>query len=181
MGYKVKAALGVVAILAIGVLYALEFHWFDRTIDMPLLVKYALVIGGGVGLTIGWYLQRGVKQPVEKVQLYLLALASCMLLGPLLGSLSNRMMSFGPTQAVAVEFVDEEGYYGDRTPPIIGEEIKPTAYYLFFYYQNDLRRIKNKNRYIRTLVKRGDTVYLPVKKGLWGFDLVTYDELNPPN
>jgi hypothetical protein len=180
MGYKVKAVIGVVAILSVGVLYALEFRWFDRTINMPLLVKYALLLGAVVGIAIGGYLQKGVRQSVEKMQLFLLAFSVCLLITPLLASLTNRLLSQHPTQSIAVEFVDEEGFYADRTPPIIGEDIKPTAYYLFFYYEDGLRRIKNKNRYIRGAITRGDTIYLPIRKGLWGFDLVTHEILSVP-
>ena len=171
MSYKIYALLGVFGVIGIAVLYGFEYSWFDRTIGMPGLVRLALGIGGLSGLIVGWYQQRHAKSRTEKAQMFVIFLVLGLILGPLLASLSNRLFTPWPAQQQQVEFVDEEGFYSDRAPPIVGEKIEADWFHLTFYYEGKLRRIKNKKSYFRN-AERGDSIPLLIKPGLWGFDVV---------
>ena len=180
MNYKIYALLGVFAVIGLAVLYGFEYSWFDRTIGMPALVKWALGIGAFIGLIVGGYLQRQAKSRTEKAQMIVIFLVLGLVLAPLLASLSNRLLSPWPAQQQQVEFIDEEGFYSDRAPPIVGEKIEPDWFHLTFYYQGKLRRIKNKKSYFRS-AERGDSILLLIKPGLWGFDVVQRSQIDEPS
>ena len=85
MSYKIYALLGVFGVIGIAVLYGFEYSWFDRTIGMPGLVKWALGIGGLSGLIVGWYLQRQAKTRTEKAQMFVIFLVLGLDTGALAG------------------------------------------------------------------------------------------------
>jgi hypothetical protein len=180
LSYKIYALLGVFAVIGLAVLYGFEYSWFDRTIGMPGLVKRSLLVGGLSGLLAGWYLQRQAKSRTEQAQMYVIFVVLGLVLAPLLASLSNRLLTPWPAQQQPLEFIDEEGFYSDRAPPIVGEDIKPDWFHLTFYYEGKLRRIKNKKSYFRH-AERGDSILLSIKPGLWGFDVVQRSRIDGNN
>ena len=172
MNYKIYAVLGVLGVLGIGLLYSFELNWFDRTMDMPRLVLYALLAGGAVGGVIARRKVHPDNDLTDRVQIYLLFIVIGFVLAPLLACFLNHSIAPGSTKDLAVEFVEEKAYYASRTPPIKGEIVKPTGYYLFFYYDDKLRRIKNRESYFGEQ-ERGDDIRLPITKGLLGFSYVS--------
>lgn len=172
MNYKIYAVIGVLGVLGIGLLYSFELSWFDRTMDMPRLVLYALLAGGIVGGLIAWRKIHPDNDLTDRAQIYLLFIVAGFVLAPLLACFLNHSIAIKPAEDLAVEFVEEKAYYASRTPPIKGEVVKPTGYYLFFYYDSKLRRIKNKESHFGAQ-ERGDDIRLPIAKGLLGFSYVS--------
>jgi hypothetical protein len=171
MNYKIYALLGALILLGSGIVYSLEFNWFNRTINMPELARYALLIGGLAGAAIAWAQRHQGRDQLERVQLFIFFIVIIGLYGPLFASLSNRLLSFRPEEYKTVKVTEENAFYASRTPPIKGETVKPSGYYLFFYFQNELRRIKIEKSYLRGR-DPGTEIQLPMKKGLWGYYVV---------
>ena len=168
--YLRYGGLGVFLILLI-VLYVFEFRHFDNTLRVKGLVIASLIVGALLGLLLGIrYRHRGADL-TEKVQIFVFFIVISMIFMPLIGNLSNRLLSFRQAVPTEVEFVEERPYLSDRMGVIKGEEIKPTGYYLFFYHQQTLFRIKSKTARFGGL-QRGDLIQLDIKKGLWGWQVV---------
>ena len=170
---RVAAFFLVLPLIGVIALYVLEFRWFDRTIDMRSLALYALAIGAAAGTTLGWRLSRQGRNSVEKVQLYIFCIVTCTLFAPFLASLSNRLLSPYPARPRPVEFFDEQAYLSDRFGLTKGEQIEPSGYYTFFYYQGRLRRVKSRKPLLPG-TEKGEMAELYMKRGLWGFEVVLH-------
>lgn len=151
--------------------YVNEFDHFNLTINAKKLVIPSLLIGGAIGAGIGWYLQRGQREPIVRVQIILACFFAGLIVAPLFASLSNRMLSWKKPQYAEVEFVKEEPYFSSRFGAIKGESQMPSGYYLFFIYKNKLIRVTLDQEYFEG-VEEGDFIRIPIKTGLWGIDFI---------
>ena len=169
--YLLYSAIGI-GVLALIVFYVLEIYYINRTFKVGWLMGISALVGLAAGGWIAYNLRQTGKDLTEKIELYVF----CMLMGaffaPLLGSLSNRLLSFHPVRQEAVEFVKQEGYKSDRFGILQGEEVELDGYYLFFLRHGKVERITTKIP-LPPDIQRGDTLYLPTKKGLWGFEWIT--------
>lgn len=152
-------------------IYVKEFDHFNLTIKAKNLVIPALVIGGVLGLALGWYLQRGQEDSVVRLQIVMACLFGLIIVAPLFASLSNRLISWKKVRYEEVEFVKEQAFYSSRFGAIKGDSQMPTGYHLFFYYHDRLIRISLKKSLFETN-EEGDRILIPVKKGLWGTDFI---------
>ena len=61
----------------------------------------------------------------------------------------------------------------DRFGRLEGEEPRVDGYYLFFRKEGELHRVELPANWDEPVgIKPGDSISLPFKKGLWGFDLL---------
>jgi len=79
------------------------------------------------------------------------------------------LWSVHPTRKVPVEFVEESARYAGRFGA--GETATANTYFTFFYKNQKLFKIQTRQP-VFPGAKRGDIVELPLKRGLWGFDVV---------
>lgn len=175
--WKQKLALFAGALAAIGliVLYALEFRWFDRTIQFSHLAGWSIAIGALPGTILGVYFSRKESDITDSVRVFLFCLFPCVFFAPLMGSWSNRLAGWQEGRAEPVVFAQAQAYYASRSGPIKGEKVKPSGWAYFFYYREKLRRIKHKQEWrIPAQTNRGDTLFLNMRKGLWGYDVVQF-------
>lgn len=174
MAYTLKERLTYtsagLAMLGLVVIYALEFSWFNRTLDMSSLAFYSMGAGGGIGLALGYYVARQEYGLTEKIQIYIFFGLSCTIFGPLGGSLSNRLLS-PPGKPTPVEFVSQSARYASRSGPVPGEKPAPNAFDIEFYYRQEIRKISSLTPYPDAL-ERGDTVLVRIKPGLWGYEVI---------
>ncbi len=169
---RFTALLIVLSVVGLIALYVLEFRWFDRTLNMRSLALYAMGAGALLGAALAWRFSRQAQSLVERVQLYVFFIVFCTLFAPFFASLSNRLLSPHGIHPRAVEFFEQRAYLADRFGLTKEEEIEPTGYYTFFYYEGQLRRVKSKLPLLPLEIKRGQRVELLMKKGLWGYDVV---------
>ncbi|MBV6653986.1 MAG: hypothetical protein KI786_09545 [Mameliella sp.] len=167
---RITFTLAGLTMLGLVVVYALEFSWFNRTINMPGLAIYSMIGGAMVGLALGHYVSKRESGLTEKIQIYIFFGLSCTIFGPLAGSLSNRLLS-SPSKPVPVEFVSQSARYVSRSGPIQGEKPVPNLFDIEFYYRQKIRKISSLTP-INEPQKRGDTVLINLKPGLWGFEVV---------
>lgn len=167
---RLTYTLAGLAMLGLVVVYALEFAWFNRTLGMSSLAFYSMAVGGCIGFALGHYAARQEHGLTEKIQIYIFFGLSCTIFAPLVGSLSNRLLS-PPGRPIAVEFVSQSARYASRSGPIAGEKPVPNAFEIEFYYRQEVREITSLTPYPSTL-QRGDTVLINVKPGLWGCEVI---------
>ncbi len=163
-------AIGL-GLLGLIVLYALEFNWFNRTINMPALALGSFILALLIGLGIGHRYAQQEHGLTEKIQIYLFFAGSCGIFGPLAGSLSNRLLSPPAGSPTPVEFVDQWSEYASRGGLMKGEVPQGNLYTIEFYYRQRVRRVISRTP-VPNPGARGDTIYLLIKPGLWGFEVV---------
>ncbi len=173
-----KAVLAVVLFFAFIIIYVNEFNYFNLTINAKKLVVPAVIVGLSTGIGVGWYFQRGQRDPVVRLQIVMACMFAGLIVAPLLASLSNRLLSWRQTQYREVEFVKEQPFYSSRFGALKGESQMPTGYYLFFYYKNKLRRISLEQSYFET-TEEGERILVPIKTGLWGIDVIQPSKMKP--
>ncbi|MEL7020606.1 MAG: hypothetical protein AAGK47_03285 [Bacteroidota bacterium] len=160
-----------VFLLVLIVLYVLEFPHFSNTFDMKSLVLWSLLLGAIVGMGIGYGFRKEAADLTERVQLYLFLMVLTMIYAPLVGSLTNRLLSFDTASAEAVEFVETVPFYADRFGILKGEQIRPNAYHTFFYRQGRLSYVRSSTPLFPD-AKMGATVEIKTRQGFWGYDCV---------
>lgn len=168
---RIAGLLITALILGFVVLYALEFHYFNRTLGFGRLLWWSLPVGAAVGAGLGYRFRKQGSSRLERVQLYVFFIVLCTLFAPLFASLSNRLLAPQAARSVPVEFAGVEPRFSSRFG--LMEDEKPVAnqFYLFFYYDGRLHRIRTDSLRFPEAV-RGDTVQLMLKRGLWGKEIV---------
>lgn len=168
--YLLYGGAGFLIIFLI-VLYVFEFSHFNRTLNARRLVVGSLLVGVILGVILGRRFQDSGEDMTEKIQIYVFFIFICGLFMPLFGSLANRLLSFSAATPVPVEFVEEKPFYSSLYGMLRGERARTTGYYLFFYKDQRLHRIENKQPMFPN-AQQGDTVAVPVKRGLFGVEFV---------
>lgn len=168
--YAIYGGLGLLLIGLI-VLYILEFDHFNRTFEPGRMLGASAIVGALLGALLAYRLSRGAKEMIERVQIYVFCIALCAIFAPLLGSLSNRLLSFQPAREEPFIFFQQKPFAEKPFGVLQGEEVKADGYYLFFFREGKLERIKVKEP-LSGSPRQGDTIYLPVRRGLWGVEWV---------
>jgi len=167
----VSGFLGTVLILGLIVVYALEFRYFDRTLGFGRLLGWSLPFGAAAGWLLGRRFQWQGRDRLERIQLYVFFIVLCTLFAPLFASLTNRLLSWRAPRSVAVEFAGAEPRFSSRYGLMEGEAPEANQFYLFFYHDGGLHRIKTGGLRFPE-AERGDTVGLTMQQGLWGYEIV---------
>lgn len=164
-----KIALIAIVVITIPVLYTLEVNPLNRTLHAGRMMAISLVIGLVIGTLLGYHFQKAATEVVGRIRTYAVCIILSTLVLPLLVSLSNRLLSFQSTERVEVEFIEESPRYSSRFGAY--EAAQANSYLTFFYKAEQLHRIQTPQS-IFPNAQRGDQVKLPIKKGLWGFEIV---------
>ncbi len=169
----ISAGLVVLLVFIALVLFAFEVKHFSNTFQVNAMVQRALLLGGGVGLGISYWLTRNKPDMdlLPKFQLWVAVFIGCVLIMPLLASLTNRYLSFSGSELTPVELVKVEGIYSSRFGMPEGETPKADVYYVFMIKEGQLERIKSKTNPFPNS-NEGDFVDLPIRSGFWGYDYV---------
>jgi hypothetical protein len=166
------AAFSTLLFFGVIVLYALEVGWIHRTLQGNLLVRYGALVGLLLGLPIGAIMAWKAKYAADRAPFFFAGLLGCLVLGPLSGSLSNRLPAADqPIVNTTVEVHLEEAYYSLRFGKIKGARPKPDGYRAYFYYQDQLTKVQVTEPLFPGK-RRGDEAILPLKTGFWGFEFV---------
>ncbi len=163
-----KIVSGAVGFFIFIFLYAWEFSWYANTFDRNKLIIVGIVIGMVAGLVAGYLLRHKSQEIIGKFQICVGMTVLGAILMPLILSMSNRILSFGELQQESVEFVKNEAFNENRFGHIPQE--KPDGFYTFVLRNGAYIRLTTKTP-IYEEAQKGDKVILPVKKGLWGFEI----------
>ncbi len=163
-----KIAAGAVSFFIFILLYVNEFSWYANTFNRNKLIIMGVIIGLMAGLAVGYKLQHKSQEIIGKFQICLGMMMIGAIVIPLIFSMSNRLLSFSGIQEESVEFVKSEGFNESRFGRIPQEN--PDGYYAFVVRNGVVLRLTTKTP-IYQEAHKGDQVPLPVKKGLWGFEI----------
>ena len=104
---------------------------------------------------------------------HLIFLTLGVLLLPVFGSMTNRLLSFSNYKNQPVELFVQKGFIAD-VGIIQGQSLKPDGYFTFVILDGNLERLKSKEPMYPNAVK-GDLVDLKMKKGLYGYWVIKTD------
>lgn len=166
------AFLSVLFFFGVIILYAFEIGWINRTLHGSQLVQYGALAGLIAGALLGAVAAWKSKYVADRAPFFFAALFGCLILGPLAGSLSNRLPAENqPIAGTKVEVHLEEAYFSLRFGKIKGARPQPSGYRAFFYYRGQLTKVQATDPLFPGK-RRGDEAILPLKTGFWGFEFV---------
>ncbi|MFK7774702.1 MAG: hypothetical protein AB8F94_21365 [Saprospiraceae bacterium] len=160
--------LGALSIFLVAFLYAFEVKYFSNTFEGKSLILRSLIVGTLVGIAAGYFFSKQFHDSLEKLKLYIFFIVIALLVFPLLGSLSNRLLSFSSKQKTEVELQSQEAYLQSRFGRVKTKN-KKDGIFLFFVKDQKIHRVKTKE-ILFPGSKKGDRVYIVTKKGLWGYE-----------
>ena len=160
--------LGAGIIFLVAFLYAFEVKHFSNTFEIKSLITRSLIVGLLVGIIAGYFFSKQFNDGLEKLKSYFFFIVISLLLFPLLGSLSNRILSFSSKQKTEVEFQSQAGYIQSRFGNINTKKDQD-GIFLFFVKDQKIVRVKTK-KFLFPDSKKGDRVHIVTKKGFWGYE-----------
>lgn len=160
--------LGTLAIFIVVFLYAFEVKYFSNTFEIKSLISKSLMVGLFAGISAGFYFSKRYNDGLEKLKMFVFFIVISLLLFPLLGSLSNRLLSFSPKQKIEVELQSQEAYLQSRFGRVKTKK-KRDGIFLFFVKDQKIERVKTKEILFPESTK-GDRVYIVTRKGFWGYE-----------
>ncbi|MBV6439181.1 MAG: hypothetical protein DYG98_20505 [Haliscomenobacteraceae bacterium CHB4] len=170
MRTRILALLAVLVFFALVWLYVREFAVLYNTIKAKSLVLGSMFVALML-VTGGLWRWRNRFTPWERhLPEVLFLLIFSVLFAPLFGSLLNR--SLGKNSHQSFEFVSETPYLASNYGILKGEKLKPTGYYLIVKEKGRELRFQYKTQSYYPLTKSGETVFLPVRSGLFGYRVV---------
>lgn len=171
--YRVWVATGVMGFFAIAALYAWEFNYFNRYLSFTNLMIVGLLTGALLGGLAAWRWGRQFSDSYDRMRFNLGVVLAGLVLGPLLVSLTNRLLDFRTPRVEAVEFVSADGRYKSRFGlPDTDEMLQPNTYHLYFYHRASLERVIFDESLGLEDRQRGDTIALEIRPGLLGLPWV---------
>ena len=174
--YRVKYGTFAVLIIGLGLLYVLEFRWFNLTIDLQKLVVRSLLIGSVVGLFFGYHYQRFATDLTENIQLYVFFLVLAWIFSPLLGSMTNRLLAFGEGRVETTTIYHVEARHTSSYGLLKGEKITANQWRISLETTEGLLEINSKNTVLND-AKKGDQLLIRLKKGLLGAEFIDLNSL----
>ncbi len=165
----------LIVLLMIGliVLYVLEFPAIRNTFKPGRLIWGAVIIGAVIGLVVGWFFQRTLFELVDKLRSFAFFIFVFAFFAPLFASWSNRFLSPYAIEERSCELIAKKAFYSERFGFMKGEKPKPAGYYIFVYDGKEIQRIVSRDGRFLSF-SEGDTLKLPVKKGLWGIKFFAF-------
>lgn len=163
-----KGIIGTLLLFAVVVSYAFEIRHFSNTFNIQTLLLSALGVGLVIGLLSGFYFSKNIKNSLEKIQIIIALVFAGLFITPLLASWINRGLS-SEAKMEEVTYMEQQVYSQSRFGQLEGE-MEPDGYYLFFYRNRKLERVKVKQMLFPPNTSKGLMVEIPIKKGGLGFD-----------
>lgn len=167
---RLLAWASVLVLLTGIILYTFEFRVFTNTIGVRALVLGAFAFGAlaAVGMLYAWRhrLTPWENHLPETLSIVVLS----MLFMPLLASRVNR--AGGVIEHQSFEFVSEMPYLSSSYGILRGQPLKASGIRLTVKKEGQTYRFQYKTQEYFPLTKRGESVLLPVRKGLLGAGVV---------
>ncbi|MFK8103889.1 MAG: hypothetical protein AB8G15_15250 [Saprospiraceae bacterium] len=172
-----KAVLLAISIFLVIVLYTIEFDFLSKTFEVFRMMIIALGIGAVVGIYFGNRFKEQGKNLEEKIVFFALSFFICLVVVPLLFSMTNRLLSFHAAKMEPLEFISSKAFGMKRFGVRKENMMDVDGYHLFFLRDGKVERIKSEQELFPGAVS-GDPIQLPIKQGLFGFYFVALNAQN---
>ena len=167
---RLKYSLPALIFLGLMIAAVFEFKWFQNTLEAKKMAGIFALIGAVLGGAWGHYFAKSTKDSTDKLRLYCLFIILSVLLMPVFGSITNRLLSFNDFKNEQVEFYEQRGFIAGMGV-IKGQSLNADGYFTFVVIDGELQRFKSE-KILYPKAKKGDRVDLKMKKGLYGFWVV---------
>lgn len=148
-------------------LYTREFNILSNTIGAKRLIFGSMMTAAVLlAIGIGWFRKRFMPWGQHLTELLFIGIFG-LLFAPLFGSLLNRGLGESDTQSF--DFVRETPYAAMGYGVLKDEKITPTGWFLTVREADRVHRFRYKTQAYYPISRPGDTVLLPIRKGLFGF------------
>ncbi|GAB4489680.1 MAG: hypothetical protein OHK0019_07600 [Saprospiraceae bacterium] len=162
--------LVVLAFFGLVWLYVREFAFLFNTIGAKRLVIGSMLVAAAVAFGCLWRWRERFTPWERHTPEVLFILIFSVLFAPLFGSLINRALA--KTENQSFEFISETPYFSSNYGILKSEKLRPTGWYLNAQENGRQHTFKYTNQAYYPLTKPGDTILLPVRKGLFGCRVV---------
>jgi len=163
--FKLLALFAVLAFFALVWLYVGEFAVLFNTIGARWLILGSMLVALLAASGALWLWRERFTPWERHTPEVLMTLVFSVLFAPLFGSLLNR--AFGKNDFQSFEFVSEMPYLASNYGILKGEKIKPSGWFLIVKERGRRLDFKYKTQPYYPLSHPGDTILLPVRKGLF--------------
>lgn len=167
---RTTALLAVVFFGLLVWLYVRAFAVFSRTMSPRWLVLGSMLVGAALAGGVVWRWRARFMPWERHFPEVILLSVFCVLFAPLFGSLFNR--GLGKNDFQSFEFVSETAYFASGYGILKGEKLKPTGWRLAVRENGRLHRFSYKTQAAYPLTKTGETVLIPVRRGLFGITVL---------
>jgi len=171
--FYATALAGVLVFFSLIGLYVREFPVFTNTIDAGRLAGIGFVVGAALAATLLYVFRVRLTPWSKHLPEVMTILVFTVLFGPLMASLLNRLG--GKSEYQSFEFLAETPYLSSNYGILKGEKIRPTGYKLEVREKGRLLRFRYKTQAYYPNTKPGETVLLPVRRGMLGFRVMTLE------
>ncbi len=168
---KLLAFSYVILMFGMIFLYVKEFPFLGNTLGIKKLVGFAF-LAAAILAGLGFLIFRKRLSPISNHGPELVfTIFPILFFAPLVASKINRIGQTIENQEFA--FVSETSFFASGYGILKGEEIKPTGFRLTIREKNgDLKTFKYKTQAYFPITKSGETILLPVRKGVFGFGIM---------
>ena len=172
MSIYLKGILIVAAIFGVIFGYAHEVEWYSNTFGIKALIFRSLAVGGILGGIVGWFLRKKATDLEDRMPIFI----GCIIVGlavfPIKAIWLNHFFADQTPLSKKVIFERETPIRGSRFGIIKGFKM-PAADGFYTYFLMDLEEQRVRSRQpIFPNVASGQTVELPLRQGLFGFQIV---------
>lgn len=180
--YRILVGLGVLAFFCLALLYALEIPYFNRYFSFTSFIVVSVVFGLLLGGFAAWRWGSRMKEPYDRMRLWVGLLVAGILFGPLFLSLLNRHVDPWPSYWENVELVEVEARLSSRYGLPDPEEMpESNSYHLYFYRNARLTRMVFQKKPDLGDTKKGDLIGVKIRRGLFGLEWVQAVRPEGPN
>ncbi len=171
-GY-LRVALATILIMGSIFLYVFEFRVFNRTLNIGWLLLISALVGGTLGYYISRKFSKGINETYERMRIYMVCIAMCVLFTPLYLSLINRFLDFSEPEIISVEFLSSSARISERFGNLKGVKNKIDHYAIVVVIDDQPVSFRTKKDYFSEF-KEGEIVDLKVNQGLLGVRYITF-------
>jgi hypothetical protein len=151
--------------------YVKEFPILTNTIGVKWLLGGALTAGLLIASLVVALSFKKLSPPGRHIPELLFIGSVSLIFSPLFASLLNRYP--GTDELRSFEFVSETPFLASQYGVLKGEKLKPSGYRLKVRYQGRELSFRYKSQAYFPLTKPGEEILVPVRKGIFGFCVVT--------
>jgi hypothetical protein len=178
VGPKLLGVIGTIVFFGIIIGYITEFKYIDCTIGVKKLLLYSAITGIAVGFLVALLTNNDPPNSIEKTRNYLFIILVFFVGSPIIGLKTNRWFADKTKTITPFTFIKQKPVLSKPFGQLKFESTAPTYYLVELSYQGESIKLKSDKQWVSN-AQAGKEVYLPVYRGLWGFEIVDIQGLTP--